>query len=87
MLFIPGRPTEIEEKDIHVCQSVYEEQQRMLTKLQGLKRYTHSDTVLQDEIYFFRRLINPARVGNCYIKVATFSFFTIYILQLRIYFS
>lgn len=58
-----GRPTEIEEKDVYICQSIYNEQRRQLTKMvNGLKRYTHSDTVTQDEIYFFRRLINPLKV-------------------------
>lgn len=63
--FWAGRPTEIDEKDVYICQSVYNEQRRQLSKLvSGLKRYTHSDTVTQDEIYFFRRLINPVKVSK-----------------------
>ncbi|KAL0270693.1 UNVERIFIED_CONTAM: hypothetical protein PYX00_008011 [Menopon gallinae] len=63
--YISCRPTEIDEKDVYICQSVYNEQRRQLSKLvSGLKRYTHSDTVTQDEIYFFRRLINPIKVTS-----------------------
>ncbi|EEB13504.1 predicted protein [Pediculus humanus corporis] len=70
--YISCRPTEIEEKDIYICQSIYNEQRRQLTKLvNGLKRYTHSDTVTQDEIYFFRRLINPLKVSSESIALHT----------------
>ncbi|KAK6643901.1 hypothetical protein RUM43_000166 [Polyplax serrata] len=70
--YISCRPTEIEEKDVYICQSIYNEQRRQLTKMvNGLKRYTHSDTVTQDEIYFFRRLINPLKVTSESIALHT----------------
>jgi protein polybromo-1 len=59
-----GRPTEIPEQDIYVCESVYDEARRQVKKLprEGLKKYSHSNAVTEDEIYFFRRLINPPKV-------------------------
>lgn len=30
---------------------------------EGLKKFNHSATVTEDEIYFFRRPINPAKVS------------------------
>lgn len=59
-----GRPTEYLESDVYVCESVYDEVKRTVRELprEGLKKYTHSAQVTQDEIYFFRRLINPPKV-------------------------
>lgn len=59
-----GRPTEIPEQDVYVCESVYDEARRQVRKLsrEGLKKYSHSNAVTEDEIYFFRRLINPPKV-------------------------
>jgi hypothetical protein len=59
-----GRPTELTESDIFLCESFYEESRRQIKKLprDGLKKYTHSPAVIRDEIYFFRRPIQPQRV-------------------------
>ncbi|XP_054286185.1 protein polybromo-1-like isoform X2 [Macrosteles quadrilineatus] len=63
--YISCRPTEIPESDVYVCESQYDEARRSIKELprEGLKKYTHSAAVTQDEIYFFRRLINPQKVG------------------------
>ncbi len=60
-----GRPTELGESDIFLCESFYEESRRQIKKLprDGLKKYTHHSTVIRDEIYFFRRPIQPQRVN------------------------
>ncbi|GFG36133.1 hypothetical protein Cfor_02751 [Coptotermes formosanus] len=62
--YISCRPTEIPEQDVYVCESVYDEARRQVRKLsrEGLKKYSHSNAVTEDEIYFFRRLINPPKV-------------------------
>ncbi|XP_073978285.1 protein polybromo isoform X2 [Rhodnius prolixus] len=62
--YISCRPTEYLESDVYVCESVYDEVKRTVRELprEGLKKYTHSAQVTQDEIYFFRRLINPPKV-------------------------
>lgn len=64
--YISCRPTEIPENDVYVCESLYDEARRTIKELprEGLKKYTHSAAVTQDEIYFFRRLINPPKVGG-----------------------
>ncbi|XP_063225207.1 protein polybromo-1 isoform X8 [Bacillus rossius redtenbacheri] len=64
--YISCRPTEIPEHDVYVCESLYDEARRQVRKLsrEGLKKYSHSNAVLEDEIYFFRRLINPPKIGS-----------------------
>lgn len=66
-LFI-GRPTEIPEDDVFICESIYDETKNFIKKLpqDGLKKYTHTSVVTQDEIYFFRRPINPAKVSEIF---------------------
>jgi protein polybromo-1 len=56
----------VTEADVYVCESLYEEAKRLITKLlrEGIKKYQHSGDVQDDEIYFFRRLINPAKVNT-----------------------
>ncbi|XP_018906134.2 protein polybromo-1 isoform X2 [Bemisia tabaci] len=63
--YISCRPTEIPESEVYICESLYDEVKRQVRELpdQGMKKYTHSPQVYQDEIYFFRRLINPPKVG------------------------
>jgi hypothetical protein len=65
-MFFLGRPTEVTESDVYVCESLYEEAKRLVTKLlrEGIKKYQHSGDVQDDEIYFFRRLISPAKVNT-----------------------
>lgn len=64
--YISCRPTEIPENDVFICESVYDEAKRCIRELprEGLKKYTHTASVTQDEIYFFRRLINPPKMQN-----------------------
>lgn len=59
-----GRPAEIAEDDVYLCESIYDESTKQIRELpkDGLKKYTHSPTVHQDEFYFFRRLIRPVKV-------------------------
>nr|CAD7402573.1 unnamed protein product [Timema poppensis] len=61
--YISCRPTEIPESDVYVCESMYDEAKQQVKKLmrEGLKKYSHSNAVSEDEIYFFRRLINPPK--------------------------
>lgn len=71
---LTGRPTEIPESEVYICESLYDEVKRQVRELpdQGMKKYTHSPQVYQDEIYFFRRLINPPKVRsafNCTIDI------------------
>lgn len=60
-----GRPTEIPEDDVFICESAFDENKNMIRKLgaEGLKKFNHSNQVTEDEIYFFRKPINPAKVN------------------------
>ncbi|XP_076380788.1 protein polybromo isoform X5 [Megalopta genalis] len=62
--YICSRPTEIPEDDVYICESLYDESKSLMKKLgqEGLKKFNHNTTVTEDEIYFFRRPINPAKV-------------------------
>ncbi|KAK3930738.1 Protein polybromo-1 [Frankliniella fusca] len=63
--YISSRPTEVPEQDVYICESVYDESIRQVVRLEpeGLKKHSHSNAVHEDEIYFFRRLINPPKIG------------------------
>lgn len=63
-IYIIGRPAEIAEDDVYLCESIYDESTKQIKELpkDGLKKYTHSPAVNQDEFYFFRRLIHPVKV-------------------------
>lgn len=37
----------------------------------GLKKFNHTSAVMEDEIYFFRRPINPAKVNFFYSVTIT----------------
>lgn len=66
-----GRPAEIAEDDVYLCESIYDESTKQIKELpkDGLKKYTHSPAVNQDEFYFFRRLIHPVKVNNLINKI------------------
>ncbi|XP_064212434.1 protein polybromo-1 isoform X5 [Tribolium castaneum] len=63
--YISCRPTEIPESDIFICNSLYDEINRQVSKLpvDGIKKYYHSTLVTEDEIYYFPKLINAPKVG------------------------
>ncbi|XP_058823523.1 protein polybromo-1 isoform X2 [Topomyia yanbarensis] len=62
--YITRRPTEIPEADVFLCESMYDEMKKQIRKLGagGLKKFSHSQMVTIDEIYHFRRPINPPKV-------------------------
>ncbi|XP_043236297.1 protein polybromo-1-like isoform X4 [Amphibalanus amphitrite] len=52
------RPTEIPEADVYVCENLFDESKRQIVPRGGdPKRYVHSEAVLEDEVYHFRRLL------------------------------
>lgn len=58
-----GRPTEIPEKDVFVCESLYDEARREIKSFEGLKKiYCKDPDVHRDEVYFFKKPINIALV-------------------------
>ncbi|XP_067618528.1 protein polybromo-1 [Eurosta solidaginis] len=60
--YVSSRPTEIQESDVYICESVYDELRKSLRKLNtigGLRKFQHSPEVTQDEIYHFKTPIKP----------------------------
>ncbi|XP_030752668.1 protein polybromo-1 isoform X2 [Sitophilus oryzae] len=63
--YVAFRPTEIPETDVYICTSVYDEINRQMKKLppEGLKKYFHLPEVVEDELYYFTKLLNPPKVN------------------------
>uniref|UniRef100_A0A182SV47 Protein polybromo-1 n=1 Tax=Anopheles maculatus TaxID=74869 RepID=A0A182SV47_9DIPT len=63
--YITRRPTEIAEADVYMCESIFDEFKKQIRKIvapSGLRKFTHSQMVSTDEVYHFRRPINPPKV-------------------------
>ena len=55
------RPTQYDENDVYICESVYDESRRQIGPLPttGLKTYEHNSLdVVADEVYYFKSPIN-----------------------------
>ncbi|ENN78044.1 hypothetical protein HUJ04_006145 [Dendroctonus ponderosae] len=63
--YVSLRPSEIPEQDVFICTSLYDEVNRQIRKLppEGLKKYYHLTEVVDDEIYYFTKLLNPSKVN------------------------
>ncbi|XP_029139950.1 protein polybromo-1 [Protobothrops mucrosquamatus] len=59
--FLCCRPTEIHENDVLLCESRYNESDKQMKKFKGLKRFSLSAKVVDDEIYYFRKPIIPQK--------------------------
>uniref|UniRef100_A0A8B9K0K7 Protein polybromo-1 n=1 Tax=Astyanax mexicanus TaxID=7994 RepID=A0A8B9K0K7_ASTMX len=55
--FISCRPTEYAEENVHLCESRYMESEKQMKKFKGLKRFSLSAKVVDDEVYYFRKPI------------------------------
>lgn len=64
-LLLAVRQTEIPETDVYICEYLYDEANKKLRKGQALqdgglmRKFTHSQLVTADEIYFYKRTILP----------------------------
>lgn len=49
-----------------LCESIYDEMKKQIRKVVpgNLKRFNHTQAVTTDEIFFFRRPINPPKVSS-----------------------
>uniref|UniRef100_UPI0037E82D4E protein polybromo-1-like isoform X1 n=1 Tax=Semicossyphus pulcher TaxID=241346 RepID=UPI0037E82D4E len=59
--YLSCRPTEVPEENILLCESRYIESEKQMKKFKGLKRFSLSGKVVEDEIYYFRKLIVPQK--------------------------
>ncbi|XP_045540013.1 protein polybromo-1 [Papilio machaon] len=63
--YLKCRPTEIAESDVFVCESVYDESNRVARKLKtGLRKFEHTKDVTVDEIYFFPKPLGPPALAS-----------------------
>ncbi|CAH2096950.1 unnamed protein product [Euphydryas editha] len=63
--YLKCRPTEISESDVYVCESVYDESNRVARKLKsGLRKFEHTKDVTVDEIYFFHKPLGPPALAS-----------------------
>lgn len=54
--YLSCRPTEVAEEDNLLCESRYIESEKQVKKFKGLKRFSYSSKVAEDEVYYFRRV-------------------------------
>ncbi|XP_063070852.1 polybromo 1, like isoform X3 [Engraulis encrasicolus] len=59
--FLSCRPTEYAEEEVLVCESRYIASERQMKKFKGLKRFSLSAKVVEDELYYFRKPIVPQK--------------------------
>lgn len=52
--YLSCRPTEFSEEDVLLCESRYTETEKQMKKFKGLKRFSYSSKVVEDEIFYFR---------------------------------
>uniref|UniRef100_A0A8C6Q7Q7 Protein polybromo-1 n=1 Tax=Nothobranchius furzeri TaxID=105023 RepID=A0A8C6Q7Q7_NOTFU len=62
--YLSCRPTEFSEDDVLLCESRYIEAEKQMKKFKGLKRFSYSSKVVEDEIYYFRKLIVPQKEAS-----------------------
>lgn len=60
--YISCRPTEVSEEDVLLCESRYIDTEKQMKKFKGLKRFSYSSKVVEDEIYYFRLVREAAHL-------------------------
>uniref|UniRef100_UPI0037E9B83E polybromo 1, like isoform X3 n=1 Tax=Semicossyphus pulcher TaxID=241346 RepID=UPI0037E9B83E len=66
--FLSCRPTEVSEDDILLCESRYIDTEKQMKKFKGLKRFSYSSKVVEDEIYYFRKLMVPQKEASPFLN-------------------
>ncbi|XP_033483558.1 polybromo 1, like isoform X3 [Epinephelus lanceolatus] len=62
--YLSCRPTEVSEEDVLLCESRYIDTEKQMKKFKGLKRFSYSSKVVEDEIFYFRKLIVPQKEAS-----------------------
>ncbi|XP_069000505.1 protein polybromo-1-like isoform X1 [Embiotoca jacksoni] len=65
--YLSCRPTESSEDDVLLCESRYIETEKQMKKFKGLKRFSYSSKVVEDEIYYFRKLMVPQKEASPFL--------------------
>lgn len=61
------RPTEIQETDVYIAESVFDELKKCIKKMDQvncIKKFKYSEDVTIDEILHFKQVIKPLKVGS-----------------------
>ncbi|XP_026322963.1 protein polybromo-1 isoform X2 [Hyposmocoma kahamanoa] len=74
--YLKCRPTEIAESDVYLCESVYDESNRVARKLKTeLRKFEHTKDVTVDEMYFFSRPLGPPALATSHdVQLSTSAF-------------
>uniref|UniRef100_A0A672IFE6 Protein polybromo-1 n=1 Tax=Salarias fasciatus TaxID=181472 RepID=A0A672IFE6_SALFA len=62
--YLSCRPTEFPEEDVLLCESRYIDSEKQMKKFKGLKRFSYSSKVVEDEVYYFRKLFVPQKEAS-----------------------
>ncbi|KAM6928404.1 polybromo 1, like [Xenentodon cancila] len=65
--FLSCRPTEYLEDSVLLCESRYIETEKQMKKFKGLKRFSYSSKVVEDEVFYFRKLIVPQKEASPFL--------------------
>ncbi|XP_061642476.1 polybromo 1, like isoform X4 [Phyllopteryx taeniolatus] len=65
--YLSCRPTEVAEEDNLLCESRYIDSEKQVKKFKGLKRFSYSSKVVEDEVYYFRKLIVPQKEASPFL--------------------
>lgn len=64
--YLSCRPTEVSEEDVLLCESRYIDTEKQMKKFKGLKRFSYSSKVVEDEIFYFRLVIQANSDSKLY---------------------
>lgn len=62
--YLSCRPTEFSEEDVLLCESRYIDTEKQMKKFKGLKRFSYSSKVVEDEVYYFRKVFVPQKEAS-----------------------
>ncbi|XP_069392657.1 polybromo 1, like isoform X1 [Paralichthys olivaceus] len=65
--FLSCRSTEVSEDDVLLCESRYIETEKQMKKFKGLKRFSYSAKVVEEEIFYFRKLVVPQKEASPFL--------------------
>ncbi|XP_068568266.1 polybromo 1, like isoform X1 [Cebidichthys violaceus] len=65
--YLSCRSTEVSEEDVLLCESRYIDTEKQMKKFKGLKRFSYSSKVVEEEIYYFRKLMVPQKEASPFL--------------------
>ncbi|XP_029286724.1 polybromo 1, like isoform X3 [Cottoperca gobio] len=65
--YLSCRPTEVSEEDVMLCESRYIDTEKQMKKFKGLKRFSYLSKVVEDEVFYFRKLIVPQKEASPFL--------------------